>query len=415
MRSIKELYKIGNGPSSSHTMGPKKACELVKEEYNAERYLVKLYGSLSMTGKGHLTDKVIRKTLDNVEVIFSQETITEHPNTMDFFMYNGDIPLGYERFYSIGGGVVRRQGENPKEIVNIYPHKYFREIKEYCIKNNLELHEYVYKYEDDDFKDYLRLIWKTMGESVLNGIDKTGLLPGMLKVERKAKRIFNRIKYSSSKHINKTQLASAYAYAVSETNASGGEIVTAPTCGASGVLPGVLYYANEKYDFSEEELLNALATAGLIGNIIKHNASISGAEAGCQAEIGSACSMAAAAVSVLMGSDIDTLECAAEIAMEHHLGLTCDPIYGYVQVPCIERNGVAAMRAINAGELAELIGENRKVSFDMVIETMLQTGKDLKASYRETAEAGLAAYYKNIQIQKTFIRKNENEKDNSKK
>lgn len=408
MRSIRELYKIGNGPSSSHTMGPKKACELVKEEYNAERYLVKLYGSLSMTGKGHLTDKVIRRTLNNVEVIFSQESIPEHPNTLDFFMYNGEIPIGYERFYSIGGGIVRKQGEKLKESENIYPHKYFKEIRDYCEENKMELHDYVYKYEDDSFKDYLRLIWKSMTNSVDEGLIISGMLPGMLNVERKAKRIFNRVKFSSSKHVNKTQLASAYAYAVSETNASGGEIVTAPTCGASGVLPGVLYYAQEKYNYAEDKLLNALATAGLIGNIVKHNASISGAEAGCQAEIGTACSMAAAAVSVLMENDIDTLECAAEIAMEHHLGLTCDPILGYVQVPCIERNGVAAMRAINAAELAELIGENRKVSFDMVVETMLQTGKDLKESYRETAEAGLAAFYKNIHIQKNFIKKTEN-------
>ncbi len=412
MRSIRELYKIGNGPSSSHTMGPKKACEIVVHEYNASRYLVKLYGSLSMTGKGHLTDKVIRRTLDNVEVIFSQDTISEHPNTMDFFMYNGDKPIGYERFYSIGGGVVRRQGEDSKELVSIYPHKYFKDIRKYCEENNLKLYEYVYKFEDVNFKTYLRKIWKTMEQSVNEGLTLNGMLPGMLNVERKAKRIFNRIKFSSSKHVNKTQLASAYAYAVSETNASGGEIVTAPTCGASGVLPGVLYYAQEKYNFSEDILLNSLAVAGLIGNIVKHNASISGAEAGCQAEIGTACSMAAAAVSVLMKNDIDTLECAAEIAMEHHLGLTCDPILGYVQVPCIERNGVAAMRAINAAELSELIGENRKVSFDMVIETMFQTGKDIKESYRETSEAGLAAYYKNIQIQKNFI--NKNAKDNSK-
>lgn len=415
MRSIKELYKIGNGPSSSHTMGPKKACQIVKEEYHAERYLVKLYGSLSMTGKGHLTDKVIRRILENVDVIFCQETISEHPNTMDFFMYNGDVPIGYERFYSIGGGIVRRKGEDIKETNNIYPHKNFKEIREYCEENNLKLHEYVYKYEDNDFKDYLRLIWKTMEESVVSGLKESGNLPGMLNTERKAKRILNRIKYSSSRHQNKTQLASAYAYAVSETNASGGVIVTAPTCGASGVLPGVLYYAKEKYNFSLDEIINSIAIAGLIGNIIKHNASISGAEAGCQAEIGTACSMAAAAVSAFMGSDIDTLECAAEIAMEHHLGLTCDPVLGYVQVPCIERNGVAALRAINASELAELIGENRKISFDMVVETMFQTGKDLKESYRETAEAGLAAYYKNIHIQKNFINKTSNKKSESKK
>ena len=213
--------------------------------------------------------------------------------------------------------------------------------------------------------------------------------------------------------MNKTQLASAYAYAVSETNASGGEIVTAPTCGASGVLPGVLYYAQEKYNYSNEKFMNALAVAGLIGNIVKHNGSISGAEAGCQAEVGTACSMAAAAVSVLMDNDIDTIETAAEMAMEHHLGLTCDPILGYVQIPCIERNGIAALRAINAAELAELVGENRIVSFDMVVETMLQTGKDIKESYRETAEAGLAAFYKNIQLQKRFIKKIEEENNNS--
>lgn len=410
MKSIRELYKIGNGPSSSHTMGPKKVCEIVKEEYDADRYLVRLYGSLSMTGKGHLTDKVIRRTLKNVDVIFSQENIPEHPNTMDIFMYKEDKPIGYERFYSVGGGIVRRQGEDPLEEIQIYPHIFFKDIKDYCEENKMELYEYVYKYEDADFKNYLRKIWKTMATSVDEGLVITGLLPGMLKVERKAQKILNRVKYSSSKHINKTQLASSYAYAVSETNASGGEIVTAPTCGASGVLPGVLYYALEKYHYTEDELLNALAVAGLIGNIVKHNASISGAEAGCQAEIGTACSMAAAAVSVLIKSDIDTLECAAEIAMEHHLGLTCDPILGYVQIPCIERNGVAAMRAINAAELAELIGENRIVSFDMVVDTMYQTGKDIKESYRETAEAGLAAYYKNIQIQKRFIEINKEKK-----
>ncbi len=413
MRSIRELYKIGNGPSSSHTMGPKKVCEIVKEEYDADRYMIKLYGSLSMTGKGHLTDKVIRRTLDNVEVIFSQESIPEHPNTMDLFMFKDDHPIGYERFYSIGGGVVRRQGEDPKEIVELYPHKYFKEIREYCEEHNMELHDYVYKYEDNDFKDYLSKVWKVMAKSVDDGIAISGVLPGVLTVERKAKKILNRIKFSSSKHVNKTQLSSAYAYAVSETNASGGEIVTAPTCGASGVLPGVMYYALEKYSYSKEKFINALAVAGLIGNIVKHNGSISGAEAGCQAEVGTACSMAAAAVSVLMDNDIDKIETAAEMAMEHHLGLTCDPILGYVQIPCIERNGIAAMRAINAAELAELVGENRIVSFDMVVETMLQTGKDLKESYRETAEAGLAAFYKNIQLQKRFIKKAEDKDNNS--
>jgi len=413
MRSIRELYKIGHGPSSSHTMGPKKACEIVKEKYDADSYKVKLYGSLSMTGKGHLTDKVIRRTLDNVEVIFSQKSIPEHPNTLDLFMYKNGNPIGYERFYSIGGGVVRRKGEEAKETVEIYPHKYFKEIKDYCEEFNMELYDYVYKYEDNDFKNYLSELWEVMAQSVNDGLNTTGLLPGVLNLERKAATIFNKIKFSSSRHVNTTQLASAYAYAVSETNASGGLIVTAPTCGASGVLPGVMYYALEKYNYNKEKFINALAVAGLIGNIVKHNASISGAEAGCQAEIGTACSMAAAAVSVLMDNDIRKIETAAEMAMEHHLGLTCDPILGYVQIPCIERNGIAAMRAINAAELAELVGDNRIVSFDMVVETMLQTGKDLKESYRETAEAGLAAFYKNIQLQKRHIEKTEKENNNS--
>lgn len=406
MKSIRELYKIGNGPSSSHTMGPKKACELVDEHFHGHRYVVKLYGSLSMTGKGHLTDKVIRRTLKNVDVEFCTEHIAEHPNTLDFHVYdNNNSQIGYERFYSVGGGVVRRAGETPVEKENIYPHKNFEEIKEYCSENNLRLYEYVYKYENDDFKEYLALIWKTMAESVKIGLDVDGLLPGVLEVERKAKKVSHKLKYTNNKHINQAQLASAYAYAVSETNASGGVIVTAPTCGASGVLPGVLFYLKEKYEFTIDEVLNALATGGLIGNIVKHNASISGAEAGCQAEIGTACSMAAAANSEIMDEDIDTIECAAEMALEHHLGLTCDPVLGYVQIPCIERNAVAAMRALNASELAILIGSDRKISFDMVVETMLQTGKDLGVNYRETSEGGLAAYYKNHEIQRKFLQK----------
>lgn len=391
MESIRELYKIGRGPSSSHTIGPERICKRVNEEYDADFYKVYLYGSLSLTGKGHLTDKVIKDILDNVEVIFSIDADIEHPNTMDIEIYKNNKMISRDRYYSIGGGSILKKGETVKDTNHIYPHKNFDEIREYCLKNNLRLYEYVYKFEDDQFKNFLEVIWNQMKDSINQGLHTEGLLPGDLEVDRKARQLLYNQNLKSS---NELRLVSAYAYAVSEVNASSGTVVTAPTCGASGVVPSVLYYLRDIHKFSDIRILDALATAGLIGNIVKHNASISGAEAGCQAEVGTACSMAAAAHSELFGNSIDNIEYAAEIALEHHLGLTCDPINGYVQIPCIERNAVGAHRAINASELSFLLMGSRKISFDTVVHTMMETGKDLNDHYKETSIGGLAKYYK---------------------
>lgn len=392
MESLRELYKIGRGPSSSHTMGPQKACEYVLKHYEGNKYIAYLYGSLSLTGKGHLTDQVIHETLKNVEVKFQSRTIAEHPNTMDIEIYNDSELLGKERFYSIGGGSILREGEELESSKNVYPHSKLDDIKTYCTEHNLRIYEYVYQM-DNDVKEYLFTVWNVMKDAVKRGLQAKGTLPGTLSIERKANELFQKIKLNELKHVTGLKLASAYAYAVSEENASGGLIVTAPTCGACGVVPGVLYHLQEEHHYSDEQIVNALATAGIIGNLIKTNASISGAEAGCQAEVGTACSMAAAAVSELYHNNLDSIEYSAELALEHHLGLTCDPVLGYVQIPCIERNAVAALRALNASELSSYLYGTRKVSFDTVVDTMLQTGKDLRPHYRETSEGGLAVYY----------------------
>ena len=390
MHSIRKLYRIGRGPSSSHTMGPERICKLFKTLHPAKRYKVILYGSLNLTGRGHLTDWIINNTLVDVDIEWSLDPV-EHPNTMDLYAYDDTDEIAYERYYSIGGGSIRRKGDEHIPGDDVYPHKNFKEIHQYCNEHNLKLHEYVYLFEDDNFKSFLGDVWEAMKHSINEGLHQEGVLPGELEVTRKARSLLYK---QSSRTSTELRLVSAYAYAVSEVNASGGVVVTAPTCGASGVLPAVLYYLRDVQKFSDLAILDALATAGLIGNVVKHNASISGAEAGCQAEVGTACAMAAAAHSELFDNTIDKIEYAAEIALEHHLGLTCDPVKGFVQVPCIERNAVAAHRAINASELAFLLMGSRKISFDMVVETMRQTGIDLQEQYRETGEGGLAKHYK---------------------
>ncbi len=395
MKSLKELYKIGVGPSSSHTMGPDYACKTIKNLHpDAIKFTVTLYGSLSLTGKGHGTDEVIKDNFgSSTKIIFDSKTSNlKHPNTMDVIV---DLPNGQKsyRIYSVGGGSVEFEGEVTKPSPNVYRFDKFEDIKEYCIKNNIRLSEYVFE-EEPQIYNYLSTIWNTMKASIERGLSSNGELPGGLRVKRKANILLNNTKENESPSTKENRLVCAYAYAVAEENASRGTIVTAPTCGASGVLPAVLYYMYKNKEFSEDKIIKALAVAGLIGNVIKTNASISGADCGCQAEIGSACTMAAGALAELYDMQLDQIEYASEVAMEHHLGLTCDPVYGLVQIPCIERNAVAAMRAINAVSLAEFLTHTRKISLDTIIQTMYETGKDLSVLYKETSTGGLAKLYK---------------------
>ena len=395
MKSLKELYRIGKGPSSSHTIGPERACQLfLKENPKAERFEATLYGSLAKTGEGHGTEQVIKSVLPLAKVKYDMETQTPHPNTMDLIAYKNNVALAQMRIYSVGGGAIQIEGREETEGAEKYPLNLLSEIRAYCEERNMRLYDYVYECEGDGIKDYLAQVWEAMKAAVVRGVAQSGVLPGGLEVERRAKILFDGITPDEGAETRENRLVCAYAFAVSEENAAGGTIVTAPTCGACGVVPAVLKYAQERKGYTDEQIVNALATAGLIGNLIKTNASISGAECGCQAEIGSACCMATAALSELRGLTLGQIEYAAEVAMEHHLGLTCDPICGLVQIPCIERNAVAAMRAINASSLAYFLSDSRKISFDLVVQTMYQTGKDLKKSYRETAEGGLAKLYK---------------------
>lgn len=398
MQSLQELYKIGNGPSSSHTMGPKRATELFKNKYNsADRFKIILYGSLAMTGKGHLTDYIIKKTLEGYDVEIEFDIQTEckvHPNTFDISAYKDEKLLDTWRVYSIGGGTFKIANEKDNVIKDVYPQKNFDEIKKYIKENNLDLYDYVCLMEGkEEITEFLNQVWKAMKEAIERGLKTTGIIPGRLKLERKANRVYENELDFETEDIKKIRLLSSYAYATSEENACGGVIVTAPTCGACGVLPAVLYYMKEEYHIKDEEIIKSLAVAGVIGNVVKTNASISGAECGCQAEIGTACSMSAAAIAYLFKLDIDRIENSAEVAMEHHLGLTCDPIYGYVQIPCIERNAIAAMRAFDAATLSLILEKQKKISFDLVVETMYETGKDLGKHYRETSEGGLAKKY----------------------
>ena len=397
MKSIKNIYKIGIGPSSSHTMGPSyAAAEFLKQYSDAEYIKVILYGSLAKTGKGHGTDRAVSETLADVphEVIFDYESPTDvHPNTLEFIAFKDHVEIGRKRFYSIGGGEIQTDEKTVTQETQVYDLDTFEDIAKLCKSRNIRLSDYVFEKESQDLKAYLLTVWKTMQNAIHEGLSKSGILPGGLSVERKAQFLFNQKHIDESPQTRENRLVCSYAFAVSEQNADCGLIVTAPTCGSCGVLPAVLKYMQDKNRFTDEDVIRALAVAGLIGNIVSTNASVSGAECGCQAEVGTACSMAAAALAELFEMGIDQIEYAAEVAMEHHLGLTCDPVCGLVQIPCIERNAVAAMRAINALSLANFLYGSRKVSFDVVVETMYQTGKDLSHLYRETSEGGLAKLY----------------------
>ena len=400
MKSIREIYKIGKGPSSSHTMGPERAAKLFLQRCpQAERFEVILYGSLNKTGIGHGTDNVLKETLgfDRTKIIYSPlEWEGMHPNTLDFKGFADDKEVGFLRVESIGGGDIRVPGEPAAAAgEEVYIEHSFAEIHDFCKWRYIDtLSEYVELNEGPEIWDFLMEVWQTMKTCIEEGLQAEGILPGGLKLRRKAKELKETTMLIREAGLQEFHHIAAYAFAVAEQNADGGTIVTAPTCGACGVMPAALLFMQQDRGFSDEEMIRALAVGGLIGNLIKHNASISGAQCGCQAEIGSACSMTAAALAELFGMGLDQIDYAAEVAMEHHLGLTCDPIGGLVQIPCIERNAVAAMRAINALSLANFLSSTSKISFDMVVDTMYETGRDLNRLYRETAEGGLAKKYR---------------------
>ena len=396
MASIRTLYKIGRGPSSSHTMGPERAARGMKRDFpQADRFEVVLFGSLAKTGPGHGTDRIVRETLAPVrtQIRFDPDTQTPHPNTLRLLAYRQDALLGQREVYSIGGGEIQVKGDPLEAETMVYPHRSFAQIAAYCRENRLQLWQYVQKMEGEAVWSALRGVWRQMNAAVDEGLAASGELPGGLQVQRKAQHLYAQHHIDETRETRENRLVCAYAFAVSEQNAAGGVIVTAPTCGSCGVLPAVLRYTQEKRGFSEEEVLHALAAAGVIGNLIRTNASVSGAAGGCQAELGCACAMAAAALGQLYQMRLHQIEYAAEVAIEHHLGLTCDPIRGLVQIPCIERNAVAAMRAIQAVNLANFLSDTRKISFDLIVETMYETGRDLSGRYRETSEGGLAKLY----------------------
>ena len=394
MKSLVELYKIGRGPSSSHTMGPERASkEFIEQHEDVDFVKVILYGSLAKTGEGHGTDRVIVKTFAPIpcEVEFDTTNINiPHPNTMDIYGYKEGQEVAKVRVMSIGGGSIMYENKVVAETPNMYALHKFTDIAEYCKSKSIRLWQYALENESAYFLDYMHKVWDTMKKAINRGIEDEGILPGGLEVKKKAKSLYNNQNIFESAETRENRIVCAFAFAVGEQNADGETVVTAPTCGAAGVVPAVLYYQQLKNGYTDRQIVNALITAGVVGNIIKTNASISGAECGCQAEVGSACSMASAALAELYGLDIDKIEYSAEIAMEHHLGLTCDPICGLVQIPCIERNAVAAMRAINAVSLASLLWDSRKISFDDVVRAMRETGQDLDSSYKETSEGGLA-------------------------
>ena len=393
MESLRELYKTGYGPSSSHTMGPQKAAEIFrKRNSDAASYTVELYGSLAATGKGHLTDYIILKTLgENCNIVFKPEIIKEkHTNAMKFTAYDNDGKItGETLFYSVGGGKITEEGEADTDQKEVYKEKNFKEIMNWCRDNGKDLTEYVEFNEGKEIWDYLRDILKVMDEAVERGLKAEGLLPGKLKLARKAKSYYEKFRKSGFQDRLEGRVYS-YALAVSEENAAAGKVVTAPTCGACGIIPALLKACKVTKDLTEEELVKALAVAGILGNVVKKNASISGAEVGCQGEIGVACSMGAGMVAYILDGTLDQIEYAAEIGLEHCLGMTCDPIEGYVQVPCIERNAIYSAKAIDCAYYSLMSDGEHLVSFDEITETMMETGKDLRSEYKETSLAGLA-------------------------
>ncbi|MBQ9037399.1 MAG: L-serine ammonia-lyase, iron-sulfur-dependent, subunit alpha [Erysipelotrichaceae bacterium] len=392
MESLRELYRIGPGPSSSHSLGVRNGCEYFYHKYpDHERYLVELYGSLSLTGKGHMSDKVIYDYFgkDKVEVVFKKEMI-EHPNTMICYTVDDGIRNNETHIYSVGGGKIEVKGEENLTDEHVYPHDHLSDIMDYCEANCLTLAEYVFKH-DEGIREHLEVVLNQMLKVVEDGLKQNGYLPGELHLKKVAREIYKQSLVVTDPTVKQKLEITAYAYAAMEESSSGNTAVTAPTLGSSGVISSLVYYYHKK-GVSREKLLEALAVAGIIGNIVKTNASISGATGGCQAEIGTACAMGSGLACQVEGLSNHQIEYAAEVGMEHNLGLTCDPVGGYVQIPCIERNGVAALRCIDAMNYAKYISivKSNRVSFDMIVKVMNYTGKKIPVELRETSLGGLA-------------------------
>ena len=417
MESIRELFKIGVGPSSSHTMGPHKAAVSFRQQYpNAASYRVVLYGSLAATGKGHLTDFTIKEALapKPVDIVWDHTTLMPlHPNALRLQALDvAGHCTGEQIVYSVGGGAIKDEKTFYEKSPSIYPHSSMAEILAYTSEKRMLLWEYVEECEGPALWDYLNTVWQTMQNTIAQGLEKRGVLPGSLNLERKARRYLHNAEHSPQ-YLRRMNNLFAYALACAEENASGGQVVTAPTCGSCGVVPAVCRLIKEIYQFEDITILHALATAGLFGNLAKSNASISGAEVGCQGEIGVACAMAAAAVCQLEGGDNRRIAYAAEMGLEHHLGLTCDPVDGLVQIPCIERNALAASRALDCATYALMSDGEHRISYDDVLATMMQTGLDMNKDYRETARGGLARFFKAKLLKlkkKTFPRRRKNKK-----
>lgn len=395
MQSLSELYKVGPGPSSSHTIGPQRAAQYMLKNYPTTDYFkVTLYGSLSLTGEGHLTDYIILETLKPIhtEIVWTNVFLDEHPNAMSIEAYRDEQLLGEQTFFSVGGGTIVLKDEHVPQKPEVYSEANFEEIQTLLIRNNWTLVDYV-KHNEAGIEEYLTEIFDQMMETVAVGLRTEGILPSKLQLKRVAKELNDQAQKVTDPALKDKLLISSYAYAVNEQNSSGNLIVTSPTCGACGVVPAVLRYYYDK-GFEKKKLVEALMVGGVIGNLVKQNATISGAEGGCQAEVGTACAMAAAATTYLLDGTLKMIEYAAEVAIEHHLGLTCDPVAGLVQIPCIERNAVAALRAIDSAQLAMALIPIKKaaVSLDVVIQTMKETGQDLAVEYRETSLGGLAKY-----------------------
>ena len=402
------------GPSSSHTMGPRKAAENFNRTYpQAVSLRVTLYGSLAATGKGHLTDFTIKEALypKPVSVLWQPQTfLPRHPNALKLeALDKADHVLGTQTVYSVGGGEIRTDDNFDEPRQSVYPHKNMEEILDYTSQHKMLLWQYVEECEGTQIWDYLKTVWQAMQDTMNRGLQKRGVLPGSLNLERKAQRYLYKAE-TSPRYVRRINNLFSYALACAEENASGGQVVTAPTCGSCGVVPSVCRLLKEIYEFDDSVILHALATAGLMGNLAKTNASISGAEVGCKGEVGVACAMAAAASCQLEGGDNCRIAYAAEMGLEHHLGLTCDPVDGLVQIPCIELNALAASRALDCATYALMSDGDNRVSYDDVLATMMQTGLDMHHDYRETSRGGLARFFKkhwlNVKRKtKTFARK----------